>query len=63
MLPTKHLSTVRENEAVMLYAILKGYKFNVGKIIENSILNSPLTLTGITKVPKKKGREIEAEVV
>ena len=31
MLPTKHLSTVRENEAVMLYAILKGYKFSVGK--------------------------------
>ena len=63
MLPTKRLSTVRENEAVMLYAILKGYKFNVGKIIENSILTSPLTLTGITKVPKNKGREIEAEVV
>ena len=38
MLPTKHLSIVRENEAVMLYAILKGYKFSVGKIIENSIL-------------------------
>ena len=39
MLPTKHLSTVREKEAVKLYAILKGYKFNVGKIIENSILS------------------------
>ena len=34
-----HLSTVREKEAVMLYAILKGYKFSVGKIIENSILS------------------------
>ena len=39
MLPTKHLSTVREKEAVMLYAILKGYNFSVGKIIENSILS------------------------
>ena len=99
MLPTKHLSIVRENEVVMLYAILKGYKLSVGKIIENSILRyyrggykglvphptlitrlcilggvegdweeeenspktSPLTLTGITKDPKNKGREREAE--
>ena len=39
MLSAKHLSIVRENEAVMLYAILKGYKFSVVKIIENSILS------------------------
>ena len=39
ILPTKHLSTVVEKEAVLLYAILKGYEFNVGKIIENSILS------------------------
>ena len=39
LLPTKHLSTVREKEAVMLYVILKGYKFSVGQIIENSILS------------------------
>ena len=39
ILPSKHLSTVREKEAVLLYAILKGYKFSVGKIIENSILS------------------------
>ena len=39
MLPTKHLSIVRENKAVMLCDILKGYRFNVGKIIENSILS------------------------
>ena len=38
ILPSKHLSTIREKEAVLLYAILKGYKFSVGKIIENSIL-------------------------
>ena len=34
---TNHLSTVRENEAILLYALLKGYKFDVGKIIESSI--------------------------
>ena len=39
MLPSKHLCTVREKEVVLLYAILKGYKFSVGKIIENSILS------------------------
>ena len=38
MLPSKHLCTVREKEAVLLYSILKGYKFSVGKIIENSIM-------------------------
>ena len=97
ILPSKHF---REKEAVLLYAILKGYRFNFGKIIENSILSyynggyrglvphpalitrfcilggvegdweeeenysktSPLTLTGITKGPKNKGREREAEV-
>ena len=38
LVPTRHLSTVREQEAIMLYAILKGYKINVGAIIENSIM-------------------------
>ena len=38
LVPTKHLSTVREQEAVMLYAILKGYKINIGAVIENSIM-------------------------
>ena len=38
LVPTKHLCTVREQEAIMLYAILKGYKINVGTIIENSIM-------------------------
>ena len=37
IIPTKHLSTIRENEATLLYALLKGYKFDVGKIIETSI--------------------------
>ena len=37
IIPTKHLSTIRENEVILLYALLKGYKFDVGKIIETSI--------------------------
>ena len=36
--PSKHLSTVRREEAILLYALLKGYKINAGKIIEKSIL-------------------------
>ena len=39
MLPSKHLCMVKEKEAVLLYAILKGYKFIMGKIIEKSILS------------------------
>ena len=38
MVPTKHVYTVREQEAIILYAILKGYKLNAGAIIENSIM-------------------------
>ena len=39
ILPSKHLCTIREEEAFLVYAILKGYKFSVGKLIENSILS------------------------
>ena len=38
LIPTKHVCTVREHEAVILYAILKGYKLNAGAITENSIM-------------------------
>ena len=38
LVPTKHVCTVREQEAVILYAILKGYKLNAGAIIKNSIM-------------------------
>ena len=38
LMPTRHVCTVREQEAVILYAILKGYKLNAGAIIENSIM-------------------------
>ena len=37
ILPTKHLCAVREQEAIILYALLKGYKMNVGRLIEGSI--------------------------
>ena len=29
--PLKHLSTVRRDEAILLYALLKGYKMIVGE--------------------------------
>ena len=38
MVPTKHVCTLREQEAILLYAIVKGYKIDVGTIIENSIM-------------------------
>ena len=38
LIPTKHVCTMREQEAVLLYAILKGYNVNAGAIIENSIM-------------------------
>ena len=97
--PSKHLCTVGREEAILLYALLKGYKINVGKMIENSILSyyagkcrgmiphpatitslciqggvkkewgieetypraSPLTLTGITKGLKNRGKSREKD--
>ena len=38
LFPTKHVCTVREQEAIILYAILKGYKLNPGALIENPIM-------------------------
>ena len=35
---TKHVCTVREQEAIILDAMLKGYKLNAGAVIENSIM-------------------------
>ena len=37
IMPTKHLSTVREHEAILLYSFLKGYKMNIDILIEESI--------------------------
>ena len=37
-MPSKHVCTMRQEEAVLLYAVLKGYKISFGKLIEKSIL-------------------------
>ena len=37
IIPTRHLCTVSEQEAILLYAFLKGYKINMGMLIEESI--------------------------
>ena len=58
LVPFKHLSTVRKEEVILLYTILKGYKINVGKIIKNLIMSyycsnyrglipHPSTITGL----------------
>ena len=39
LMPSKNLSIVRQDEAVLLYAILKGYKISLGKLIGKSIIN------------------------
>ena len=74
LVPTRHLSTVREQEAVMLYAILKGYKISIGTIIENSIMRyhegnkrgvipHPATVTILCLKAGVKGNwEVEEEV-
>ena len=38
LVPTKHVCTVSEQEVIIFYAMLKGYKLNAGAIIENSIM-------------------------
>ena len=37
IIPTKLLCLVKDHEAMILYALLKGYKMNVGGLIEGSI--------------------------
>ena len=37
IVPTKHLYSFREQEAILLYAFLKGYKINIGMLIRESI--------------------------
>ena len=36
--PSKHFSTVRHDRIKLLYALVKGYALDVGKIVEESIL-------------------------
>ena len=72
LVPTKHVCTVREQEAVILYAILKGYKLNAGAIIENSIIKyhegnkrglipHPATITRLCIRAGVKGSWVEEE--
>ena len=66
IIPTKNLSTIRENEAIILYALLKVYKFDVGKIIETSIktfhkIVKTITITGLCILPGVKGIWAEEE--
>ena len=37
IIPTKHLCSIKDHEAMILYALLKGYKMNVGGLIEGLI--------------------------
>ena len=71
-LPSNHLSTMRKDKALLLYAILKGYKLNLRKIIEKSILNyynnkyrglipHPATITRLCKLGGVKGTWEEEE--
>ena len=72
MVPTKHLCSVREQEAIILYALLKGYKVNVGRLIEGSIMGyhlsnkrglipHPTTITRLCILAGVKGRWEEEE--
>ena len=72
LIPTKHVCTVRKQEAVLLYAILKGYKVNAGAIIENSIMTyhegnrrglipHPATITWLCLKAGVKGNWAEEE--
>ena len=36
---SKHFSTVRQDHAILLYALVKWFNLNVGKIVEQSILD------------------------
>ena len=72
LIPTKHVCTVREQEVVLLYAILKGYKVNAGAITENSIMKyhegnkrglipHPATITWLCLKAGVKGNWAEEE--
>ena len=37
--PSKHVSTVRRDCALLLYALVKGFELDLGKIIKKSILD------------------------
>ena len=72
IVPTKHLCSVREQETIILFAFLKGYKVNVGRLIEGSIMvyhlsnkrgliPHPATITRLCILAGVKGRWEEEE--
>ena len=73
IIPTKHLCSVREQEAIILYALLKGYKMNVGRLTDGSIkgyhqsrkrglIPHPATITRLCILAGVKGIWEEEEV-
>ena len=73
IIPTKHLCLVREQEAIILYALLKGYNMNVGRLIEGYIMGyhqsnkrglipHPATITRLCILAGVKGIWEEKEV-
>ena len=72
VIPTKHICSIREQEAVILYAFLKGYKMNIGILIEESIrgyhhsnkrglIPHPTTITRLCLLEGVKGMWEEEE--
>ena len=72
VIPTKHLCSVREQKAIVLYAFLKGYKTNIGILIEESIrgyhhsnkrglIPHPTTITRLCLLEGVKGMWEEEE--
>ena len=72
VVPTKHLYSVREQKAIILYAFLKGYKMNIGILIEESIkgyhhsnkrglIPHPTTITRLCLSARVKGMWEEEE--
>ena len=70
---TKHLCYIREQEAIILYALLKGYKINMESLIEGSIrgyhlsnkrgiIPHPATITRLCILAGVKGSWEEEEV-
>ena len=38
--PTLHLSTVTKDKTILLYAITKGFQFDIGSVIERGLIES-----------------------
>ena len=72
IIPTKHLCSVKDHEAMILYTLLKGYKMNVEGLIEGPIrgyhlrnrrglIPHPATITRLCILARVKGAWEEEE--